>query len=78
MPNTESAWHVALVAPAYHGRAVRWPIGMKGVEMSRDEVAAPSDGAASMADPPPVDFSVAHQARVYDYLLGGRFPLSTY
>jgi S-adenosyl methyltransferase len=58
--------------PAYHGRAVRWPIGMKGVEMSRDEVAAPSDGAASMADPPPVDFSVAHQARVYDYLLGGK------
>jgi S-adenosyl methyltransferase len=25
-----------------------------------------------MADPPPVDLSVAHQARVYDYLLGGK------
>lgn len=40
--------------------------------MTRDEAAAPSSGTASVAGPPAVDFSVAHHARVYDYLLGGK------
>jgi hypothetical protein len=33
---------------------------------------APDDGAAGEAGAPPFDTSVAHQARVYDYLLGGK------
>src|SRR3984957_6799566 len=39
--------------------------------MTSDEAAAPG-GSASKAKPPAFDTSVAHQARVYDYLLGGR------
>jgi hypothetical protein len=38
---------------------------MKGTKMTTDE-------AASTADPLPFDTSVAHQARIYDYLLGGK------
>ena len=34
--------------------------------------AAPSDSGAGQADPPAFDTSRAHQARVYDYLLGGK------
>src|ERR1700684_1912901 len=34
--------------------------------------AAPSGGAAGKAARPPFDISVANQARIYDYLLGGK------
>jgi hypothetical protein len=34
--------------------------------------AAPGGGSAAKASPPAFDTSVAHQARVYDYLLGGK------
>jgi S-adenosyl methyltransferase len=36
--------------------------------MTSDEATAPGDGIG----PPPFDTSVAHQARMYDYLLGGK------
>jgi S-adenosyl methyltransferase len=39
--------------------------------MTSDEPAAPGDGTAGKASRPAFDTSVAHQARVYDYLLGG-------
>jgi S-adenosyl methyltransferase len=39
--------------------------------MTGDETAAPG-GTASKASPPAFDTSVAHQARVYDYMLGGK------
>jgi hypothetical protein len=39
--------------------------------MTSDEAAAPG-GTAGKAKPPAFDTSVAHQARVYDYLLGGK------
>jgi S-adenosyl methyltransferase len=44
----------------------------KGTEMTSDGVAAPEDGTAGKTGPLPFDTSVAHQARVYDYLLGGK------
>jgi hypothetical protein len=44
---------------------------MKGDKMTASDEAA-DDGAAGEAGAPPFDTSVAHQARVYDYLLGGR------
>jgi S-adenosyl methyltransferase len=41
--------------------------------MTSDEVGAPSSGrAAARSGPPKLDVSVAHQARIYDYLLGGK------
>jgi hypothetical protein len=40
--------------------------------MTTDEAPAPGGGAASNAGPPPFDTSVANQARIYDYLLGGK------
>jgi hypothetical protein len=40
--------------------------------MTSDEPAASSGGTASKTEPPPFDTSVAHQARIYDYLLGGK------
>jgi hypothetical protein len=49
---------------------------MRGNEMTAsDEAAAPAQGnrTAGKAGPLPFDTSVAHQARVYDYLLGGCF-----
>lgn len=40
--------------------------------MTSDDAAAPRDGASSRtAGRLPFDTTVAHQARVYDYLLGG-------
>jgi hypothetical protein len=33
-----------------------------------------SDGSAGKVGPLPFDISVAHQARMYDYALGGYFP----
>jgi S-adenosyl methyltransferase len=40
--------------------------------MRSDDAAAPSvSGAAGPSGPPEFDTSVAHQARIYDYLLGG-------
>jgi hypothetical protein len=39
--------------------------------MTSDEARA-SDGGAGSAGPPGFDTSVAHQARMYDYLLGGK------
>ena len=43
---------------------------MKGYrEMTSDDAAAPGGGTAGSL---PFDISVAHQARVYDYLLGGK------
>jgi S-adenosyl methyltransferase len=41
-------------------------------EMTTDETAAPDDGAAGRAGPLAFDTSVAHQARMYDYILGGK------
>ncbi|HTV99286.1 MAG TPA: SAM-dependent methyltransferase [Streptosporangiaceae bacterium] len=40
--------------------------------MSSDEPAAPAGGTAGKAKPPAFDTSVANQARIYDYLLGGK------
>jgi hypothetical protein len=41
--------------------------------MTSGEPAAPSGGGIDKHGPLPFDTSVAHQARVYDYLLGGCF-----
>jgi hypothetical protein len=40
--------------------------------MTSDEVVAMGDGAAGRAGLPAIDTSVAHHARIYDYLLGGK------
>ncbi len=40
--------------------------------MTSDNAAAPGDASAVGAGAPPFDTSVAHQARIYDYLLGGK------
>src|ERR1700761_2106154 len=40
--------------------------------MTSDEAPAPGAGPAGPAGPPPFDTSVANQARIYDYLLGGK------
>ena len=40
--------------------------------MTTDETAAPDDGTAGKAGPLAFDTSVAHQARMYDYVLGGK------
>ncbi len=37
-----------------------------------DEAPAPAEGAAGKTERPPFDTSVANQARIYDYLLGGK------
>jgi len=40
--------------------------------MTSDEPTAPGGGTAGKAKPPTFDTSVANQARIYDYLLGGK------
>ena len=40
--------------------------------MTRDEAPAAGAGPAGQAGRPPFDTSVANQARIYDYLLGGK------
>jgi S-adenosyl methyltransferase len=46
---------------------------MKGTaEMTSDETAPAPQGGTSKGGPPAFDTSVAHQARMYDYLLGGK------
>jgi hypothetical protein len=40
--------------------------------MTTDDTAAPNDGTAGKAGPLAFDTSVAHQARMYDYILGGK------
>jgi hypothetical protein len=40
--------------------------------MTMDDAAAPGAGAADKSARPPFDVSVANQARIYDYLLGGK------
>jgi S-adenosyl methyltransferase len=40
--------------------------------MTSDDPAAPGGGTAGKAKPPAFDTSVANQARIYDYLLGGK------
>ena len=40
--------------------------------MTSDEAPAPNAGGAGKAWPPAFDTSVANQARIYDYLLGGK------
>src|SRR5487761_470576 len=40
--------------------------------MTMDDVAAPDAGAGDKSARPPFDVSVANQARIYDYLLGGK------
>jgi hypothetical protein len=44
----------------------------KGIEMTIDDAPAAGSGTAGKAGPLPFDASVAHQARVYDYMLGGK------
>jgi hypothetical protein len=47
--------------------------GQKGIDMSSDEATASTSGdIAGKADSLPLDATVAHQARIYDYLLGGK------
>ena len=46
--------------------------GTGRAEMTSDEPTAPG-GTAGKTGPLPFDTSVAHQARVYDYLLGRCF-----
>jgi len=41
--------------------------------MTSGDAGAPGDGAAGKTGPLPFDPSVAHQARMYDYVLGGCF-----
>ena len=43
--------------------------------MTTDETAAPSDGTAGKTGRLAFDTSVAHQARVYDYVLGSKVDL---
>jgi hypothetical protein len=40
--------------------------------MTRDEASASGEGTAGQSSRPPFDTSVANQARIYDYLLGGK------
>src|SRR5579872_4436078 len=40
--------------------------------MTMDDAAAPGAGAGDKSARPPFDVSVANQARIYDYLLGGK------
>ena len=40
--------------------------------MTTDEAPAPGEGTAGQSKRPPFDTSVANQARIYDYLLGGK------
>jgi hypothetical protein len=40
--------------------------------VTSDEAPAPNAGGAGQAWPPALDTSVAHQARMYDYMLGGK------
>jgi len=40
--------------------------------MTSDNVTAPGDATAGKAGSPPFDTSKAHQARIYNYLLGGK------
>jgi hypothetical protein len=40
--------------------------------MTTDETAAPNDSTAGKAGPLAFDTSVAHQARMYDYILGSK------
>ncbi len=40
--------------------------------MTMDDAPAPGEGAADKGTRPPFDISVANQARIYDYLLGGK------
>jgi hypothetical protein len=44
---------------------------MKGAGMNSDETPG-TNGSASKSCPPAFDTSLAHQARIYDYLLGGK------
>src|SRR5271168_4464344 len=44
----------------------------KGAWQTMDEAPAPDEGAATKTGRPPFDTSVANQARIYDYLLGGK------
>jgi S-adenosyl methyltransferase len=44
----------------------------KGTEMARDERPASATGTAGRAERPVFDISTASQARMYDYLLGGK------
>ena len=41
--------------------------------MTTDKTAAPNDSTPSKSVPLAFDTSVAHQARMYDYILGGSF-----
>jgi hypothetical protein len=45
----------------------------KGSEMTGEETPAPGGGTESKTAPLPFDVSTGHQARMYDYLLGGHF-----
>jgi hypothetical protein len=56
------------------GRVVRGgPQALKDNEMTSDNAAAPDvSGTHGRAGSPTIDVSVAHHARVYDYLLGGK------
>ena len=40
--------------------------------MTTDAASAPGEGTAGQSSRPPFDTSVANQARIYDYLLGGK------
>ena len=40
--------------------------------MTTDKTSAPGEGTAGQSKRPPFDTSVANQARIYDYLLGGK------
>jgi hypothetical protein len=44
------------------------------IPMPSDEAAVPGDGGTGgKVEPLPFDTSVTHQARMYDYVLGGYF-----
>jgi len=45
---------------------------MKDSEVTSDEAAVPGGGPIGKARSPAIDTSVGHQARIYDYVLGGK------
>ena len=52
------------------------PEALKGSGMTTDEMADETAPGGSKTGPLPFDTTVAHQARVYDYMLGGKDNIS--
>jgi Cell division protein SepF len=66
--------HNALTEEGFFNQALPWIKGM----ISDDAAPSVGGGTAGETGSPPIDGRVAHQARVYDYLLGGCFHQTHY